>query len=273
MWSKHHYLLHQFRLQFGHCNVPQGYGLHTHYETLFDWCNEQRVQYHRMCNDIEHREPCTMTQERARILTDMGFVWGHELLDGGNVNSISRQHRNHDNNYKHAPTQSAWNDWMILLSDYKAKHGNVDVPLEYEQDPSLGTFVNLQRAEYRKLKANKPSALTPERVADLEAIGFSWAARDTHALWMERYTELKEFRDKNGHCNVPKVYSSNPSLGYWVNEQRFQYRRLMKKKTSYMNKDKIRMLNELDFKVRLFVMSVFHPCNREASCLTFSVNC
>ena len=53
---------------------------------------------------------------------------------------------------------------------------------------------------------------------------------------------------ENGHANVPKAYSKNPSLGYWVNEQRFQYRRRQKNKSYCMTEDKIKALNSLDFK-------------------------
>merc|ERR1711957_52302 len=39
--------------------------------------------------------------------------------------------------------------------------------------------------------------------------------------------------------------------GYWVNEQRIQYRRLTKRKPSYMTEEKIKMLNSLEFKFSL----------------------
>jgi len=137
---------------------------------------------------------------------------------------------------------------MELLSDYRSQHGNIDVPLKYEPNFSLGTFVNRQRTEYRKMQTNKPSSMTPERVDELNRLGFTWAVRESHTSWEDRFNELKEFRDENGHCNVPKIYNKNPSLGYWVNEQRFQYRRMLKKKPSYMTQEKITMLNGLEFK-------------------------
>lgn len=77
--------------------------------------------------------------------------------------------------------------------------------------------------------------------------------------------ELKEFNEQNGHCNVPKIYTHNPSLGYWVNEQRFQYRRLMKKKPSYMTQDKIKALNSLDFKVS-------NTCNTRLADIYFNIH-
>lgn len=249
-WSKHHHLLDQFLHQFGHCNIPQGYGVGTPYEGLYQWCNEQRSQYQLMCRinsdggGETHHEKCTMTPTRARILTNMGFVWGQPL--SGFRPSAPHSSSDVVSTGKH---NSNWEKWMELLSDYHAQHGNVDVPLKYELNPSLGTFVNRQRTEYRKMQSGKPSTMTPAKIDNLNRLGFTWAVRESHVSWEDRFAELKVFFDENGHCNVPKIYGKNPSLGYWVNEQRFQYRRLMKKKPSYMTQEKLKALNELDFKV------------------------
>ncbi|KAL9183736.1 hypothetical protein ACHAXT_004592 [Thalassiosira profunda] len=263
-WKKHQHLLHQFLLQFGHCDVPQGYGVGTHYGTLHDWCNEQRSQYQRMQRNI-HREadasagdddggngpmePCTMTPTRSRALTQMGFVWGLPPSGFPSQRSGARRSGPAPSITSHgAKNHSSWNNWMRLLKDYKSKFGDCEVPLKYEANPSLGTFVNRQRAEFKKMRMGKPSSMTPERCDDLERLGFTWAMRDSHTSWNDRFKELKQFRTENGHCNVPKVYGKNPSLGYWVNEQRFQYRRLLKKKPSYMTREKVDKLNGLDFK-------------------------
>ena len=109
-------------------------------------------------------------------------------------------------------------------------------------------FVNRQGSEYRKYQAGKSTSMTPERIKDLNELGFTWTARDAQTSWDNRYAELKEFHNVNGHANVPKIYTKNPSLGYWVNEQRFQYRRMSKKKSTYMTAEKIRLLNKINFK-------------------------
>jgi hypothetical protein len=36
--------------------------------------------------------------------------------------------------------------------------------------------------------------------------------------WERRFIELIEFKRSHGHCEVPQNYSSNPSLGTWVNK-------------------------------------------------------
>ncbi len=261
IWSRNQALLRMFQSRFGHCNVPEGYGVGTEYEGLHSWCQDQRAEYHRMCRG----EPTTMTPSRRNILMEIGFAGVGDNIRKKRTASVS--------------TRAAWSKWMEKLTEYRAKHGNVDVPLKYEPCPSLGTFVNRQRTELRKMEAGKASSLTPARIQDLNKLGFTWALRESHVSWEDRYEELKEFKDTNGelvlfllylfcvilclvslillrrssfnnegHCNVPKQYPKNPALGYWVNEQRSQYRRFVDKKPSYMTEDKIQALKEIGFK-------------------------
>lgn len=39
---------------------------------------------------------------------------------------------------------------------------------------------------------------------------------DFKSLWGKRYSQLKEFKRANGHCNVPQRYAANAELGRWV---------------------------------------------------------
>lgn len=71
-----------------------------------------------------------------------------------------------------------------------------------------------QRHQYRAKQERKHSTLTPERQRLLEELGFVW---DSHASgWEERLKELQDFKDKHGHCRVPKTYADNPQLAIWV---------------------------------------------------------
>jgi len=47
--------------------------------------------------------------------------------------------------------------------------------------------------------------------------------------------ELRKFKDKEGHCNVPKSYSDNPELGRWVNRQRGQRLTILKERYSKLD--------------------------------------
>ncbi len=50
------------------------------------------------------------------------------------------------------------------------------VPTKYKENLSLGRWVSAQRKKYRNLQANLGKALTPEKVQQLEEIGFVWCA-------------------------------------------------------------------------------------------------
>jgi Helicase associated domain len=66
--------------------------------------------------------------------------------------------------------------------------------------------------------------------------------------WMERYRQLKEFREQHGHTLVPKRFKDNPPLGNWVNKQRQQYRSYVTGvKPCSLTDGRIEMLNQIDF--------------------------
>ena len=56
----------------------------------------------------------------------------------------------------------------------------------------------------------------------LDAIGFQWVvkAAQEEEVWDTKYSELVDYHQKNGHCNVPARHPPNPALGSWVAWQR-----------------------------------------------------
>jgi len=75
--------------------------------------------------------------------------------------------------------------------------------------------------------------------------------------WFRRYIELKAYKVKHGHCNVPRRYTENPALGTWVSNQRSRRRFMMEGKPSCMTSDRIRLLEELGFD--------WHPTTSQSS--------
>jgi hypothetical protein len=65
--------------------------------------------------------------------------------------------------------------------------------------------------------------------------------------WMERYSDLLEFKKKQGHCHVPFHYKENPALSQWVKRQRHQYKLWEARKHSHINSERIQMLEMLGF--------------------------
>lgn len=54
---------------------------------------------------------------------------------------------------------SAFTQKLIELEEYKKKHGDCLVPRRYEENPSLGNFVNKQRQSYRKFLMGEKSSI------------------------------------------------------------------------------------------------------------------
>ncbi|KAL7508071.1 hypothetical protein ACHAXN_005149 [Cyclotella atomus] len=82
----------------------------------------------------------------------------------------------------------------------------------------------------------------------LNELGFEWSVgfvkRQSKALeqsWMNWYRELVNFREEQGHCDVPNLYKDNKSLVRWVQHQRVYY------KMGMLSEERIEMLNELSF--------------------------
>jgi len=107
--------------------------------------------------------------------------------------------------------QSYWLQQFAALQAYKKREGHCNVPEDYEKDSELGMWIHNQRAYCRRGK------LPPERFAKLIALGFDWDPYETS--WQQMFGELKAFKTREGHCNVPARYKRNPQLGAWVYAQ------------------------------------------------------
>ena len=62
--------------------------------------------------------------------------------------------------------------------------------------------------------------------------------------WNARFQELKLFKAKHGHCNVPRKAGK---LGTWVKHQRKQYRMLQEGKHSCICDERIQKLESIGF--------------------------
>ena len=89
-----------------------------------------------------------------------------------------------------------------------------------EETRDLYNWLVLQRTEYRKLQENKPSKLTAPRLIKFNTIGFEFNKRGNYKTWDQRIDQLREFKEKHGHINIPVT---NPELGEFVGRQRANY--------------------------------------------------
>mmetsp|Transcript_10236 Transcript_10236/g.13519 ORF Transcript_10236/g.13519 Transcript_10236/m.13519 type:complete len:242 (-) Transcript_10236:376-1101(-) len=167
---------------------------------------------------MKENRSSNMTQDRIDNLESLGFDWD--------------------------PIGSLWTKRYRELEKYKDENGNCLVP-DNEENPALGFWVKTQRVQYNRMKENRSSNMTQDRIDNLESLGFDWDPQGS--LWTKRYQQLEKYKDGNGDCLVPKKYIDNPALGEWVNTQRSQYQRFKENKASRMTQDRIDMMESLGF--------------------------
>eukprot|EP00585_Thalassiosira_rotula_P004067 CAMPEP_0196141100 /NCGR_PEP_ID=MMETSP0910-20130528/8772_1 /TAXON_ID=49265 /ORGANISM="Thalassiosira rotula, Strain GSO102" /LENGTH=745 /DNA_ID=CAMNT_0041402137 /DNA_START=124 /DNA_END=2361 /DNA_ORIENTATION=- len=142
----------------------------------------------------------------------------------------------------------SWERRYSELLEFKRLHNHCEVPQNYVENTSLGTWVNKQRMEQKNRIEGKNSSLNDSRLERLQRIGFRWAKRKGQASWDEKFNELVAYKARFGNCHVPTKYKDNTALGRWVSTQRAEYKKYQEgqAKTS-MNTDKIRRLESIGF--------------------------
>ena len=143
-----------------------------------------------------------------------------------------------------ASRDTKWSEMIDHLTTYATTHGHCDVP---GRQPRLGPWVQIQRAQYRLYRDGKPSALTSEKVAKLEELGFRWQiARDRDSVWtemLERWLAVRGSGKTNGGARV----GQDPKLASWCKRQRKTYRLLGEGKPTPMKPEWAERLREVGF--------------------------
>jgi hypothetical protein len=93
-----------------------------------------------------------MTEERIRALESVGFDWRTSKTDFASI----------------------WGECFQQLREFNVQFGHCRVPRQYAANPKLGSWVSLQRSNYRLYEDGKPSPMTEERIRALESVGFDW---------------------------------------------------------------------------------------------------
>ena len=145
-----------------------------------------------------------MSEDRLQKLVGLGFNWG-----------TARGPRN------------TWGERLEELAEYKAQHGNCDIP---QRQGSLGSWVSSQRT------ARKKGKLSDEQIQKLDELGFHWGA--TFLTWEDRLEELTSYEAEHGHCNVPQ---SKGALAKWVYNQRTLH------KKGKLSAERVKKLHSLGF--------------------------
>ncbi len=112
---------------------------------------------------------------------------------------------------------ASWASMYERLLEFKRHHGHCNIPSRWPENLKLSRWVFTQREFWKNGK------LSEDRINRLEAAGFEWNVLETN--WNEMFSALMEFKEKSGHCNVPRSWPENPGLSYWVGTQRENYRK------------------------------------------------
>ena len=115
---------------------------------LGKWCTDQRVKYHK----FQKGEPSNLTEEKIQKLTEWGFHWEYKLKRATNPEPVR-----------------PWNYRLGQLKEFKEEHGHCLVPQHF---PALGNWVHTQRMDYRKFVKGQKTAMSKERLHQLNEIGF-----------------------------------------------------------------------------------------------------
>ena len=89
-------------------------------------------------DDISFR----LTEERRKRLEEVDFVWSAREGEKG-----TEQGRITRNSY-----DDQWDQMFTRLQGYKTSYGDCLVPKRFKEDPKLGTWVDTQRVQFKKMK-------------------------------------------------------------------------------------------------------------------------
>lgn len=151
---------------------------------------------------------------------------------------------------------------LAQLIAYKEEHGTADVPGNHV---TFGKWIQQVRALCKKKeKGQKFEPMTEDQHKRLMEAGFVVQGRKgpkgptgksrssakstgddggaSDAKWDDMYSQLKEFKEKEGHTNVP---AKQNLLRSWVMKQKKEYERLRNNEVSRLTARQVQMLNDL----------------------------
>jgi len=205
LWEKRYQELVEYKNKFGDCN-PSHSG---EYSELWSWVFVQRRMY---SLKLAGRNS-SMSDKRIEALESIGFIFNlHE---------------------------DVWNKRFNELKEYRSIYGDCLVPKLFPSNPALAKWVDQQRTQYKHLQDGRHSHLSPDRMQQLEDIGFVWNVH--RHKWNIKYDELQSFYELNGHTNVPKKGNNKP-LVRWIKRQRNEFEKYLNGEKSQMDEERIQLL-------------------------------
>ena len=252
-------LLHYYKTN-GHTNVPAKCAADLQ---LGKWVAHQRVRYKRgylskdqiqLLNSVKFNwSPKDTWNEMFSKLVEFTNSYGHpnvlrdwpgnpelshwvnrqrRLYKTGRLNS-EKINRLDKIGFQWDVLENVWEQRFSELLSFKERFGHCNVPDKWQENPKLGNWIGVQRRSYQKGK------ISQERISGLNEVGFLWSPID--ASWEQMFSELLQFKESNGHCDVPKRFEDNLKLGLWAARQRAAIRK------GQLNGERLRWLTEIGF--------------------------
>lgn len=225
-WSDQIAQLAAYKEQHGNCRVPDRWPENP---TLARWVTNRR----------QARRAGKLSAERIAQLDALGFVWSAPPVS---PKPPTKEKTVQLRSY-------SWGERLAQLTTYAEEHGNCRVPFRWPENPGLGRWVG----HLRQLR--NAGRLSDEKIAKLEALGFSWGAPPADPgssdqrrsstyydpRWTERLAQLSAYKDVHGNCRVPFRWAENPALGRWVGHLR------QLRKVGRLSADQMAQLDALAF--------------------------
>ena len=195
-WEQRFAELKAWVVENGNAPVPAGQ------RQLKYWCEQQRRTKKRFDADRPSDSKAWTTAAATRIarLDSISFDW--------------------------QPQAGRWEQQFAKLLRYEAEHGDCEVPVEWQPDPSLGSWVARQRSEWRKFQRGLPSTITHARITKLDGLDFSWqvrrgkkppkhkleeiGARSDPPCWARGYAELQ--REMDAEAEQETIDEGGPEI-------------------------------------------------------------
>jgi hypothetical protein len=199
MWDDRIKLLREYKEERGHCAVPRrpNKTLGDKYTPLCKFAGWMHVllQEYKESKDSTH---FFLNEERAQQLEELGFTC---TTPEKRVNARE--------------LDADVGTFDEMLQDYK-RLKDVNAPVKTNR--KLEWWITEQRKQYALFKANRPSTITPDKVAQMAAVDFPFEKMKSPS-WDERAVEWLEFKTKTGRDPMREE-----ALYQWVYKQRCKYK-------------------------------------------------
>ncbi len=183
-WDKMFAELNRYKRIHGDCNVPTD---RPKYKKLAFWITQQRLMWQELQGG--QRRARNHTLLRIKRLEEIGIEFG-----------AIKSH------------EERWGENFAALQQYKAQHGDCNVPAKSEEHAILAGWVQGQRARMRSGKLNE------DQIARLTELDFIWNLHDL--TWQRMYEALIAYKQQYRHCWVPSDWTEDRRLASWVTKQR-----------------------------------------------------